>query len=304
MSLSLWEFRNAPKEFRNNKHRKCHSSQIKSLLFFMDKKIHSSDLYHSKETSLYISLPGSYTVEAAVVLPVFLAFGIFCIFFLRILMVQIGVDNGLQAAAAKSAVSCVSDRETSMAELILLSAKEISENKTPVSFITGGIAGISFGDSDIDGNYINITAKYEVRFPIRIFGDLRWQMESSVSSRKWIGWDPKEGEGDRDFVYVTKEGEVYHERYDCSYLHPSIIAVTTEEVKHCRNDSGSRYVCCRSCGKGAKDCRIYYLTKYGESYHTRLSCIGLKRCIYRRSRESTVGMRACKKCCGVTCDVE
>lgn len=102
--------------------------------------------------------------------------------------------------------------------------------------------------------------------------------------------------GGHGYVYVTKEGSVYHERYDCTYLHPSIHAVAVKELDAYRNTSGNRYKICRSCKSGKKKEGTVYITDYGDSYHSKLSCGGLKRTIYRKRKEDVLMLAGCSKC--------
>ena len=89
---------------------------------------------------------------------------------------------------------------------------------------------------------------------------------------------------------------MYHARYDCNYLHPAIVAVDAKTVDKLRNADGSRYAPCRTCKSKKTKKGVVYITDYGENYHSKLSCGGLKRTIYRRHRSEVVGMQGCKKC--------
>ena len=220
---------------------------------------------------------------------------IFILFFLRIAMVQIGVNRSMEEVAGKTAI-CGEQDAVGLSGLVLACNARMKMIGTPTSYIRGGILGISYDKSSVEDNYITLVAEYGITFPIRIFGTYHWNMESKTSWRKWIGWDPEEDGDGHGYVYVTKEGSVYHERYDCTYLHPSIHAVAVKELDAYRNTSGNRYKICRSCKSGKKKEGTVYITDYGDSYHSKLSCGGLKRTIYRKRKEDVLMLAGCSKC--------
>ena len=140
-------------------------SIMKSLRFSRNKTFCTSDLDHYKEAPFCTSFHGSYTIEAAMVLPLFISVCVFILFFLRMAMVQIGVTRGLEEVAAKTAVCCGKE-EIHLPVLILAANANIVAKKTPVSYITGGILGISYEESSIADNYVVLTATYDILFPI------------------------------------------------------------------------------------------------------------------------------------------
>ena len=295
MSLSQMCFRVAAEAIQSNEPFIQNQSSMKSLQNSRKKLFFSSDLNPNKETPFCISYQGSYTIEAALILPLMISACIFILFFLRIAMVQIGVNRSMEEVAGKTAI-CGEQDAVGLSGLVLACNARMIMIGTPPSYIRGGILGISYDKSSVEDNYITLVAEYGITFPIRIFGTYHWNMESKTSWRKWIGWDPEEdGEG-HGYVYVTKEGSVYHERYDCTYLHPSIHAVAVKELDAYRNTSGNRYKICRSCKSGKKKEGTVYITDYGDSYHSKLSCGGLKRTIYRKRKEDVLMLAGCSKC--------
>ena len=96
-------------------------------------------------------------------------------------------------------------------------------------------------------------------------------------------------------VFITASGTVYHLNRNCTYLNPSVEAVSAEEVTGLRNQSGGRYYACESCGKAGVQGQVY-ITQYGDSYHSRIHCSGLKRTIYTVPLSQTDGRGRCSKC--------
>ena len=65
------------------------------------------------------------------------------------------------------------------------------------------------------------------------------------------------GGEDSGIVYMTDNGSVYHDDYNCSYLRLSIRYVPYEELDWIRNEIGGRYHACDKCVIGpAMDRRI------------------------------------------------
>ena len=122
--------------------------------------------------------------------------------------------------------------------------------------------------------------------------------------RAWTGRngsEKKEGadEAGKDtdsLVYVTATGKVYHKDEECTYLKLSVREVSLESLDGLRNDGGGIYHACESCGGHAGE--MVYITDHGNRYHSTLTCSGLKRTVNQMTLEEAEGMRACSKCGG------
>lgn len=254
-----------------------------------------------RETSRYASFCcGSLTVEAALILPFAICFFVWCLFFFRILQVQIEVQKALNDTARMLAVYLDEEEENHLKNLSVTKvtfAKQITDRKMAQRYIQGGISGISFLKSDLSGDEICLHAAYKITFPVRILPVPKLQIAQSAECRKWIGWRPKEGEGDGPiWVYIAETGTVYHMTRSCTYLTLSIQSVLYEEVLEKRNESGEKYRKCVICYDSTEKRESVYITNYGDCYHRNLDCSGIKRTIYA-VRISEVGeRRRCGKC--------
>lgn len=211
----------------------------------------------------------SYTVEAAVIMPVFLYVCVTVLIFFGVLQkewdTKVFISDSVRNAAVYGSV-------------------------LPDDF------SLNIGLINVDEKNIEITAMYPVQMPLDFFGLGGMTVTEKAKARRWVGYDPKEdSKGDGNTVYVTESGQAYHNSLECTYLKLSISVVSADEVSNKRNASGGKYKACPLCRGSSTS---YYITTYGDCYHTSLGCSGLKRTIRSESREQAIeeGYHACSKC--------
>lgn len=237
---------------------------------------------------------GSYTVEAALIFPVFLLamVTIFCL--LRAVTVQYMVRMVMNETAFTLAASDFTDDDEKV-KILLLSDLEMKTavNKEIRNGVYGGLAGVNYLTSEVNSEYIIVRAKYKIKTPAGFFSDKIFNIEDEIRARRFRGW---KGDADDDstYVYVTKNGKAYHRSRSCPYLKPSTRIVDRKSIKKLRNKDGSKYKAC-SCAKGAEH---VYITDYGNQFHGKLSCSDLKRDIRRIRLDDAGNYHACSKCCG------
>ncbi|SHJ17849.1 hypothetical protein SAMN02745725_01923 [Pseudobutyrivibrio xylanivorans DSM 14809] len=279
--------------------------------------------YLQKEMPFYASFEkASYTIEAAVILPLFITLMIFGMFIFRMLQVQSGVQQSLDAASRRMAVTLGNmanegesdkDVDTSNAEptlrgelseaglliaTISMAGYEVVEHKVPIEYIDGGAAGLDFSESTVEGNYIDLKVNYNLTFPIGLLGNYTYEVTQRSRCRKWVGCDKAEFSLDARYVYITEKGEAYHRNYMCTYLNPSVHSMPAEDIKSARNKSGGIYYQCHKC-KNIKPGGLVYVTDYGTAWHSDISCKeikhNIKKVLYEEVKNS---MRPCSKCTG------
>ncbi len=240
---------------------------------------------------------GSYTLEAAVVIPLIAGFWLFLLFFFRVLMVQTCVYSALSYSSRRTA-AIASELESPAASLgtaELFFRENIGRQDVVDRYVEGGLWGISLLTSECSGEYIDLKACYRVKFPIGFFQIKGITIFQESKSKKWTG-QPVEPDEQLTYVYVTEYGEAYHMSKDCNYLDLSIRAVEAAQIAGLRNQNEHKYYPCELCAAEISNAEKVYITSYGESYHSSISCGGLKRTIYL-IRLSEVGTRhPCKKC--------
>ena len=272
-----------------------------------------------KRTSAYSFLPAGFTVEASILLPMFLLtmYLFWSLFFALIFQVRLQYamdevtaelsqrayllealqgesggdvsDGGLSFGGAVSKAAWKAWAKSRLTNCI---GKEAIE-AAPVS------GGLSLANSkwDLTGD-IRLAARYQLRFP-GVLGLVAKLPMEQVSTRKcWTGKQADGGGGGSDedtLVYVTEYGRVYHEDINCYHLKITIHAVDASGVGGARNADGGRYRPCEHCAVAAQTSGTLYLTPEGDRYHVTKDCSGLKRMI-KTVRRGSCGLPPCTNC--------
>lgn len=276
----------------------------------------------SKEMPIYASLKkASYTIEAAIIMPLFITLMVFGMFTFRVLQVESGMQRAINNASRTMAVTLgnvankgesdkdvdtTNDPPTVKGELsegaleaatLGLVAVEVYKEKVPVGYIDLGIAGINLLDTNVEGNYIDVKASYTMTFPVGLLGNLSFDVNQRARSRKWVGYDKAENTTDSRYVYITDHGEAYHSNYYCTYLNPSVHRISADEVSGKRNVGGGIYYPCEKCKPGKHPTGVLYITDYGTAYHGDINCKeikhNIKKVLYEEVKDT---MRPCSKC--------
>ncbi len=227
---------------------------------------------------------GSLTIEAALALPLVIFFSISIIYFCVIFQLQMNIQIKLQEVAGEIGKTGYITEDLKVFNYIYLKGKmENTKFKEYLnkSCIVNGSQGIDYLEStffDREG-VVDIVAKYDVIIPFIPEKVFSIPCIQRVRFRSWIGKkiEPDE-ELEDDIVYITSTGSVYHETKECSHLKLSISQCSFSSLEFLRNDSGGIYKPCEICG-GLSDVEnsIVYITESGDSWHSTLSCSGLKR---------------------------
>jgi len=96
------------------------------------------------------------------------------------------------------------------------------------------------------------------------------------------------------YVFVTPNGEKYHFSESCTYLKVKLQAVESSKVKESRNLDGEIYRPCEVCGGG--NCYVVYVTKWGNRYHTKTDCNAIQKNVQRVLLSQVGGRTVCSKC--------
>lgn len=291
----IWFIKQAFSKTVNIKFQSFYGTEPQFLSRLLPKNTHKKYLF-CKKTPLCTRHRGSYTLEAAVILPLIAGFFAAILFFFRVLQVQTQVQEALVYASRKTAceASCTESPAVLRASAEAYFRKELGEYEIPQHYVNGGSLGISLLKSDFSDCYIQLKADYQVKLPIRFFAVDGVRISQSSCSRKWTG-DADDGVQE-DYVYVTETGTVYHRNRKCPYLDLSIQAVQYDDLAGLRNKSEHKYYACSQCVAKNVNLGMVYITDYGTCYHVSLTCSGLKRTVYMIPVSETGGKGPCSKC--------
>lgn len=261
-------------------------------------------------TSFFASLSGTLTVEAAVVLPVFL--------FVMVTVMQYGavMETAVKFGASLS--------ETGKVIATSAYVSKYGGNTEEVPMVAAGALSAVYAHSKVlsqagdtsavrntnmllssflkEDEAIDLILTYQIRSPVSLVKLPGNFFIQRARIRAWTGRTPPDETGSKDedgtedeTVYVTATGTVYHEDPDCTHLNLSIREVDASALGMLRNNNGGIYHKCERCGGLSENGRVY-ITKEGDRYHNSLECSGLKRTVRQVSREEVGDMQCCSKC--------
>lgn len=209
---------------------------------------------------------GSMTVEAALVVPVFL---IGCLMLLSIVLLM--RDN--------------MDRQLKLHK----TAREMA------------VLAVSVQSSQSD--MIRLRRVYPASLTPKCPGIQTILLENHCVVHKFNGYDAANGDvtGESEiYVYLTEHGTVYHRKRSCKHLNIDILPVSGKDVGAKRNKDGKIYYTCKKCLKLTKEelkRTTVFITDYGVKYHTEITCPDLKRSLRVVLLSQAEGRAACKDCC-------
>lgn len=247
---------------------------------------------------------GSMTVEASLVLPLFLFFFLQMSGFMEMLRLHGNLQYGLwqtgKTLMLYDAVPQVAEAVPEVAVSYVyvgsvlsgLLGSEYLEN----SPLTHGRLGINFLESDIltETGEVDLIITYQVSPKGRLLPFLYARLSNRFFGKAWTGYEIVGGE-EGTVVYVTEYGEVWHSTRECTYLMLSIREVPSVGLSGYENVWGRGYEKCSFCVDGAMPGRVY-VTEDGDCFHYRRDCLGLTRHIKSISQEEKEKYRPCSRC--------
>lgn len=225
----------------------------------------NNNYFHSKGISAVFSFAGrgSMTVEAAVVLPIFL-FALFTLIY--------------------------------VGEIIRLSAND--QEKLMQNAMKMSTYAYSFDGILPESQILDLKNTWTVNIPFVPTPVRGVRITDRARVRAFTGYDNIHHRAEDDTeditVFVTDYGRVYHTTRTCHHLQLSIRSIGRAEVSGERNLGGHRYYPCERCASRAGS-RVY-ITGYGDSYHADGRCPGLKRGIHAMRLSEVDGLPPCSDC--------
>lgn len=257
----------------------------------------------SKRTSFSASDRGSMTLEASLIVPIFLIVLLMLTSAGEIFMIHEQISHGICEAAKRSAANEYQLRKKGMSggSLSGLSVKAtfldcVNRKFLDKSALIGGSAGVAAACK------LTLTSKGEqivsVRYHIRRkmpFLSTQWAtFEQKIRQKSMTGYVPDGDELKEGYVYITPHQAVYHKDLSCTHL--ALDISVDEDVSKYLNKQTS-YKACDKCTKHQKgEISCVYIAKEGEAYHTDLTCSGLKRTVKQVDLSTLKGMKPCQRC--------
>lgn len=220
-------------------------------------------------TALYTLRKASLTVEASVVLPVFL---------LAMLML-LGIIDLCRL------------KTEHQAELVM-QAKELSM----YAYLTPEL----YRDDYVD---LYTIEAYELPVKLFPFPDLKLAFRARIHT--WTGRsDTDSAVEENDFgsdtaVYVSERETVYHTNAECTHLDLSIMQTNAGSLDKLRNAYGEAYHPCEKCCgtlNGEWSHPDYYVTDHGNTYHVSKNCSSLKRTTKLVQLKDVTHLEECERC--------
>lgn len=259
-------------------------------------------------TFFFASLRAALTLEAAIVLPVFLFVMIAALQYCAVMETAVQFGTALTDTGKTMAVAAYLKKyggDAGQAAEIAVTALSAAYAQSQVVSQTGdtsAVKNINMLQSSFlkEDDMIDLVLSYQIRSPIGLVSLPGRFFLQRARVRAWTGRIISEEETDEndsatEYVYVTETGSVYHTDPECTYLKLSVHAVDAGELDSLRNNSGAKYYSCELCG-GQITGGTVYITNEGTRYHSSLSCSGLKRTVRQVALDELGDMRACSKC--------
>lgn len=256
-----------------------------------------------------IHLKAVATVEASLVMPLFIYATVAVMYMLQILMVKQDINTaGYNCVRTLTKYSYVykaltdSDKEVTFLTAYGIMLSELGADYAKEHGIVGGNAGIVLIGTDLlkEQGGIDVKVTYQVRNPFDIFGIGVVTVSQTFSGQGWLGDKSVSadiGSGDNErLVYITTYGSVYHTSEECAYINLSVSQVSAKEISGRRNQNGSRYYPCEYCLVDANTPGEVYITNYGSRYHGYADCTAIRRTVIRIPISKAAGRRICEKC--------
>lgn len=318
----LWEINKPIKIYRKGKDAKLPSPNLRirsqgfaqsPILSFFETKPKQTQIFFIKGISRFIS--GSMTVEAALVLPLFLFFVLNLGSAMEMMRLHGRMETALWSIGREictygAALTFLDEdsrnKKTVAGEIgdLILSHTFIrkavihylGEDYLDSAPLSGGKGGLCFLGSDLlnSEDCVEIVVTYGAVPQWSLKGFRPFLMENHYYGRLWTGYPILV---DEDKYYLAENASVYHCTADCTYLRLSVSMIKREELAAAANSRGKQYRKCKTCIKTIVPGELWVAFQ-GECYHSRRDCPGLKRTVREVEKEEALKYRACHRCVG------
>ena len=243
---------------------------------------------------------GVATIEACIVLPLFLFFMLAMSGIYMFLMAEAHIHQSLAEASNYAAQYCYLEKRLALEQkkdvsLVVNSVvlweqfkKDLGDDFYVERMIERGKNGILLCVEPDTGNPKVFLAKASCSVVISapLIGEIRFPIVMEVKKKAFVGYEKEEMT--ETYVYITPNQSVYHMRRNCTHL---VLSVQEKS-----NASKMVYKPCGFCGRSGKDTDPIYVARTGDVYHYRKNCSGLKRTVTRIKQSEAGGLAPCSRC--------
>ena len=248
-----------------------------------------------RRTSLFTFrvLKASLTVEAALSMTMFLLVITVLLSLFSVIHTQVRIQTALELTGDQLMAW---PEEASLVTAVLLFQTNLVSSGVDDSVISGGKAGISIGRSTVMGHesVIDLIATYRICLPFVPEGVADIQIIQR-SRKRAFGEATFSEQREKDYVYITPSGEVYHESLYCTYIRPVTEEVSYRLISTLRNENGKKYDLCTFC-QTKEAVSTVWITRWGDCFHVTSSCRGVWHDVEQVERLEVPDRRACSKC--------
>ncbi len=253
------------------------------------------------QRNIYFTKKASLTLEAAVVVPLFLL-GICALFLVfDLFRVQALVKTSLNESAQELGMYAYAVEEGESAPVDVFSSLACAAYAKANLPDLGSWTTVSLVGTYVTDEKLYLVANVTYKIPMAVFPLPAIHVRNRSSVRMWTG-----NQGDNDagqlsqgtvMVYVSDYESVYHTSASCTYLDITVHSCSQDDIGSIRNAYGSKYKVCEKCGNIQGNGTVYY-TEKGDHYHLSESCSGLKRSVKLVPQSSVAHLRECTRCQG------
>lgn len=241
----------------------------------------------------------SMTIEAALVLPVFLFASFTLISTLDIMRIKGCMDVAVAEAGNELAIEQYGVDIGGLIEPFYVRHKiksfledNLSEGDLDKLADMIWVTDISFLK---DEHIISFRVDYNVIPGFGLGGFTKVKLHTTYYGRSWVGY--KGEESTEEMVFMSNFASVYHLDKHCSHLNVTIEKISYSALEGSRNSDGAKYQSCSFCNQlGNRG--IVFITPEGRNYHNVENCIGLTRSIYTVPLSAVSHKRVCSRCGG------
>lgn len=253
-----------------------------------------------KRASVFISktyVKASMTLEAALVLPVFLFAVLSLISIFDIMKIKSCMDVAVAEAGNEIALECYGGYVGDLVKPLYISykiqtfldenlSKEDAEKISKYIFVTD----VSFLEEE---NILKFRVDYKVTPDFGMLGLKPIKLHTTYYGHNWLGYTSQKST--ETMVFISGIATVYHTHKDCTYLNIKVSEISYASIESYRNDSGHIYQTCNFCDE-LESTGTVYITAEGKNYHNVENCIGLTRSIYTVPLSTVSYKKICSRC--------